>query len=203
MPSPKQLSTLERYVGAIHEILIDQISGVRSGAPRQIVSNRSVFIRMLGQLLYEAPNLHTGKCSVRLVEQKLKNFNTKPCHEHHHGRQKGGLALVQLVDAAVVSGIDPTKDQVRDIALQYCQVHYTTAKENALLRKQQRKCSSEAAYRRSNIVLIDAPDLFTHQGRHPEQWKQAMRDKYQPIIDAIHNPPMPNAPIIELPLVIH
>lgn len=159
-------------------------------------------MRMLGQILYEAPKLHTGMVSLRLIEQKLKDFGTKPCLEHHHSRQKGGQALVRLIDRAIDTNQLPTKDEVRKIALQYCQVHYTTADENAMLRKHQRKCSSEAAYRRSNIQLIEARDLFTHKGRHPEQWKKQMRDKYQPAVDAYNNPTYTEVDV-DLPLVIN
>jgi hypothetical protein len=95
-----------------------------------------IFIRLLGQLLYEAPKLHTGLASVRLIEQKLKDFSSKGCLEHHQSRQKGGSALVDLIDKAIATGKDPTKKQVREIALVHCQVHYTTAYENDQLRIQ-------------------------------------------------------------------
>lgn len=201
MATEQQLKTLDRYVVTIHELLIDQINGLRLGN-RQIESNRTMFVRMFGQLLYEAPKLHTGKVSIRLIEQKLRNFSTKVCHEHHHSRQKGGNALVLLIESAIQKGGYPTVEQVRDIALLHCQVHYTTADENAQLRKHQRRCSSEAAYRRANIVLVDATDLFTQIGRHSKQWKQAMRDKYSPVVD-LYNNPKQTKPIPEMPLVIN
>lgn len=202
MPTKQQLQTLDKYVDAIHELLIDQINGIRARGNRQILTSRTIFIRMLGQILYEAPKLHTGMVSLRLVEQKLADFGTKPCLEHHHSRQKGGSALVHLIDVAVDTGVLPTKQQVREIALQYCQVHYTTAGENAMLRKHQRKCSSEAAYRRSNIQLIEARDLFTHKGRHPDAWKQKMCDKYQPLVDRYNDPTYEEIEV-ERPLVIN
>jgi hypothetical protein len=203
MPTKKQLQTLDKYIDAIHEILIDQIKGLRSNKDRQLTVNRMIFIRLLGQMLYEAPKLHTGLVSIRLVEQKLSNFSIRGCLEHHQSRQKGGSALVDLIDKAVASGTNPTKQQVLDIALVYCQVHYTTAYENDQLRKHQRKCSSEAAYRRANIQLIEARDLFTKKGRHSTEWKEQMRLKYQPIVDAYNNPPVVDVELPEFPIVIN
>jgi hypothetical protein len=203
MPTKKQQQTLDKYVDAIHEILIDQIEGMRAQKHRQLTVNRMIFIRLLGQMLYEAPKLHTGLVSIRLVEQKLKNFGTKGCLEHHQSRQKGGNALVDLIDRAITTGTNPSRQQVRDIALIYCQVHYTTAYENEQLRKHQRKCSSEAAYRRANIQLIEARDLFTKKGRHSEEWKQQMRLKYQPVVDAYNNPSFDDTQLPEFPLVIN
>ncbi len=202
MPSRKQLQTLDKYVDVIHELLLDQLEGLRSSPDRQITKNRVIFVRMLGQMLYEAPKLHTGLVSIRLIEQKLKDFSVRGTVEHHQSRQLGGAALLSLVDRAVISSEDPTKEQVRDIALIYCQVHYTTVEENAALRKHQRRCSSEAAYRRANIQLVEARDLFSKKGRHTEAWKQQMRAKYQPIVDAYNAPVAPAAEIPELPLVI-
>lgn len=203
MATKQQLKTLEKYVDTIYEILIDQVEGLKRSPNRQIVINRRVYVRLLGQILYEAPNLHTGMASIRLVEQKLKDFSVKVCFEHHQSRQKGGEALVALIEHAVATDTCPTKRQVLDIALTHCQVHYTTAEENAHVRKHQRRCSSDAAYRRANIQLVEARDLFTHKGRHSKEWKQAMRDKYQPIVDRYHNPPPPTTPIPEMPLVIN
>lgn len=201
MATEKQLQTLNKYVDAIHEFLIDQINGILTTSDRQVITNKSIFARMLGQMLYEAPKLHTGMVSIRLIEQKLKNFSTKPCMEHHHSRQKGGLVLIDLVDRAVTTGQMPIKQQVYDIVLYYCQVHYTTIEENSMLRKHQRRCSSEASYRRSNIQLIQAPDLFTKRGKHSIIWKQQMHNKYDLIVDAYNNPN--NQPIdIEIPLII-
>jgi len=203
MPTKKQLHTLDKYVDAIHEILLDQITGLRNTTDRQLTVNRMIFVRLLGQMLYEAPKLHTGLVSIRLVEQKLNDFSTKGCLEHHQSRQKGGSALIDLIDRAIATGKNPTKKQVRDIALHYCQVHYTTAYENDLLRKHQRKCSSEAAYRRANIQLIEARDLFTKKGRHSQKWKEQMRHKYQPIVDAYNNPVVDDVLLPELPIVIN
>jgi hypothetical protein len=203
MPTEQQQKTLDKYVDTIHEMLIDQINGMRKTPGRQILTNRQIYVRLFGQMLYEAPKLHTGKVSIRLVEQKLLDFSTKVCHEHHQSRQKGGNALVVLIEDAVASGVMPTKEQVLAVTKLHCQVHYTTAYENAQLRKHQRRCSSEAAYRRANIQLIEARDLFTKQGRHSAEWKQQMRDKYQPIVDAYNNPPPQTVPLPEMPLVIN
>ncbi len=203
MPSRKQLQTLDKYVDVIHELLLDQLEGLRSSPDRQINSNRVIFVRMLGQMLYEAPKLHTGQVSIRLIEQKLADFSIKGTVEHHQSRQRGGTALLSLIDEALITGVDPTKQQVRDIALLYCQVHYTTIQENADLRKHQRRCSSEAAYRRANIVLVEARDLFSKKGRHSQKWKDQMRAKYQPIVDTYNNPVHPDVEIPELPLVIN
>lgn len=203
MPTTQQLQTLDKYVDTIHELLIDQINGLRAGANRELKRNKPIFVRMFGQLLYEAPKLHTGMVSIRLIEQKLNDFGTKVCLEHHHSRQRGGEALVALVEAALQTGVNPSKQQVLDIALIHCQVHYTTAEENEQLRKHQRKCSSEAAYRRANIQLTDARDLFTKKGRHSAEWKQQMRTKYQPIVDRYNNPPQEDSPRPEMPLVIN
>lgn len=203
MPSRKQLQTLDKYVDVIHELLLDQLEGLRSSPDRQVNINRVIFVRMLGQMLYEAPKLHTGQVSIRLIEQKLNDFGSKGTVEHHHSRQLGGAALLALVDQSLITGATPTKDQVRNIALQYCQVHYTTIEENAALRKHQRRCSSEAAYRRANIELVEARDLFSKKGRHSEKWKEQMRAKYQPIVDAYNNPVHPDVDVPELPLVIN
>lgn len=202
MATKQQLKTLERYVDAIHEILIDQISGLRLRQDRTLLDSRSIYVRMLGQILYEAPKLHTGMVSMRLIEQKLNNFSTKPCLEHHHSRQKGGMALIDLIERSIQTNVEPTKDQVRDIALQYCQVHYTTSGENAMLRKHQRNCTSEAAYRRSNIQLMEAPELFRKRGKHPQTWKDAMRDKYGPAVEQYNNPVHEQVEF-DMPLVIH
>jgi len=203
MPTPQQLQTLDKYVDTIHELLIDQINGLRSGAVRELKRNKPIFVRMFGQLLYEAPKLHTGMVSIRLIEQKLKDFSSKGTVEHHHSRQLGGAALLALVDQSLITSTNPTKEQVREIALQYCQVHYTTIEENTALRKHQRRCSSEAAYRRANIQLVEARDLFSKKGRHSEKWKAQMHAKYQPIVDAYNNPVHPDVDIPELPLVIN
>jgi len=202
MATEQQLKTLDKYVDAIHELLIDQIEGIKTNPKRQLLQNRLIFTRMLGQMLYDAPKLHTGMVSVRMVEQKLKNFSAKACQEHHHTRQKGGSALIALVDRAIASGVYPSKDQVRQLALKYCQVHYTTVAENNKLRKHQKHCSSEAAYRRANIQLVHAPDLFTKRGKHAEVWKQEMRDKYQPVVDSYHKP-QPIQQNFEWPDIIH
>lgn len=203
MPTEQQLKTLDKYVDAIHELLIDQTHALRANPERQMSKNRMIFIRMLGQMLYEAPKLHTGKVSIRLIEEKLKDFSAKGCLEHHQSRQKGGSALLGLIDTALATGVDPTKEQVRAIALIHCQVHYTTAYENAQLRKHQRKCSSEAAYRRANIQLVDGRDLFTKKGRHSKTWKAMMKAKYQPIVDAYNNPPAEAKPFPDTMLVIN
>lgn len=204
MATQQQLQTLDKYVNAIHEMLMDQINGVRNApGSRQIKSSRAIYVRMFGQLLYEAPKLHTGLVSIRLVEQKLKDFSSRYCLEHHHSRQRGGDALVALFETAIATGIDPTKKQVRDIALIYCQVHYTTAYENEQLRKHQRKCTSEAAYRRANIQLVEARELFTQKGRHSKEWKQQMREKYGPIVERYNNPVLEEKPLPEMPLVIN
>ncbi len=202
MLSSAQEQALTQYVNVIHELLMDQINGIRSGSFRWYKQNRLIFVRMFGQLLYEAPSIHTGKVSLRLVEQKLKDFSTKPCRDHHHSRQNGGLALVRLIDRAISQGIDPTKHHVRSIALQYCQVHFTTKQENTALRQHQKKCSSDAAYRRCGVVLIDARELFTHKGRHNNQWKESMRKKYQPIVEAAYSTDYPTVEV-DLPPVIN
>lgn len=188
MVTPQQLKTLDKYVDVIYELVLDQINGLRLTPLRQVNVNRSIYVRMIGQALYEAPKLHTGMVSIRLIEQKLLDSSTKACQEHHHSRQKGGAAILKLVDRAITTDIMPTRDDILQLALKYCQVHYTTSKENEMLKKHQRKCSSEAAYRRSNIKLVHAPDLFTQRGKHSVIWKQAMKDKYQSTIDAYHNP---------------
>lgn len=188
MATEKQLKTLDKYIDAIHELLIDQVTGAWCDPIRQMSKNRVIFVRMLGQILYEAPKLHTGMASIRLIEQKLNNFTTKACLEHHHSRQKGGSALLALAERAIETGGLPLRDDVRDIVLKYCQVHYTTIDENSALRKHQRRCSSEAAYRRSNIELVYAPDLFTKRGKHSSIWKESMVKKYAPIVDAYNNP---------------
>lgn len=159
---------------------------------------------MLGQLLYDAPRLHTGKVSIRLIEAKLKDFATRPTVEHHHGRQNGGEALLQLVDRALYMKQELSRIQVAKVVEQYCQVHYTTADENALLRHHQKRCSSEASYRRANVVLIEAAELFTRQGPPSKKWKEEMRLKYQPLVDAYHNPPHVNTTFqILLPHIIN
>lgn len=203
MPTEQQLKTLNRYVDTIYEMLIDQINGINSTSSRQLLTNRHLYVRMFGQMLYDAPKLHTGFASIRLIEQKLKNFSTKACLEHHQSRQKGGNALVALIELAVATGVMPTKQQVLEIMLYHCQVHYTTVYENAQLRKHQRRCSSEAAYRRANIQLVEARDLFSKQGRHSVQWKQEMHAKYQPIVDRYNNPSFPDIQLPEMPLVIN
>lgn len=203
MPTEQQLKTLDKYVDTIHELLTDQISALRANPQRQMSKNRMIFIRMLGQMLYEAPKLHTGMVSIRLIEEKLNNFSSRGCLEHHQSRQKGGSALVDLIDTALATGVDPTKEQVRAIALIYCQVHYTTAYENAQLRKHQRKCSSEAAYRRANIQLVEARDLFTKKGRHSTEWKKQMIAKYSPIVEQYNNPILQDNPLPEMPIVIN
>lgn len=195
--------SLNKYVDVIHELLIDQIKANRNAATRQLTTNRSIFVRLFGQLLYEAPKLRTGLVSIRLVEQKLNDFSAKGCLEHHQSRQKGGTALVDLIDWSLRTGQLPTKAQVRDIALIYCQVHYTTADENKQLRRHQKKCSSEAAYRRANIQLIDASDLFRKQGRHSDTWRQEMKAKYQPIIDNYNNPAPHLTSLPDFPIVIN
>jgi hypothetical protein len=199
----KQLKTLDKYVEAIHELLLDQIEGIRRNPGRHLQTNRTIHIRLFGQMLYEAPKLHTGMVSIRLIEQKLNDFGTKSCLEHHQSRQKGGAALVNLIEQALRTGVDPTKEQVRDIALVHCQVHYTTAYENAQLRKHQRRCSSDAAYRRANIQLIEARELFTKKGRHSIEWKKQMTAKYGPVVDRYNHPIHEDKQLPEMPLVIN
>lgn len=184
-------------------MLINQINGIRSNPQSQGLTNRQIYVRLFGQMLYEAPKLHTGMVSIRLIEEKLKHFSAKACHEHHQSRQKGGEALVGLLERALITGTMPTHQQVLDIALLHCQVHYTTAYENAQLRKHQRRCSSEAAYRRANIQLVEARELFTKRGRHSKEWKLAMQQRYQPIVDEYNNPTKVSLPPSEMPLVIN
>lgn len=203
MPSEKQLQGLNRYVDVIHELLIDQITGIRTTASRQMMSNVGVYVRLFGQMLYEAPKIHSGYVSVRLIEQKLQDFSVHPCHEHFESRQRGGAALVSFVERALRTGKLPSKEEVFDVVYKHCQVHYTTAQENAMLRKHQRKCSSEAAYRRANIRLVEARDLFSHRGRHSDTWKEQMIRKYQPIVDAYNNPPIIDIEIPDYPVVIN
>lgn len=195
MPSQQQLKTIEKYVSVIHELLVDQYNGRLKSPNRAIQNHRPILVRMLGQLLYEAPKIHTGMVSVRLLEQKLQDFKTKPCLEHHHSRQRGGDALVRLVERSVATKTPPTEQQVMDILLVYCQVHYTTTQENATLRKHQRRCMSEAAYRRARIDLVHAPELFAKKGRHTAAWKAAMIEKYQPVLDEYNAPKRQTTPI--------
>lgn len=202
MATEKQLQSLNRYVEVIHELLLDQISGIRTTPTRQMLTNRGVYVRLFGQMLYEAPKIHTGYVSVRLIEQKLHNFSLHPCYEHFESRQKGGSALVTFVERAIRHGALPTKQAVYEVVHKHCQVHYTTAQENAALRKHQRKCSSEAAYRRAGIRLVEARDLFAHKGRHSEQWKAEMREKYQPIVDEYYNPVIADVDV-HYPLVLN
>lgn len=201
MATEQQLQTLDKYIDTIHELLIDQVTGAWCDSVRQVTQNRIIFVRMLGQILYEAPRLHTGMVSIDLVEQKLNDFSIRPCHEHHHSRQKGGAALLALAERAIKTGGLPIREDVRAIVMKHCQVHYTTVDENNLLRKHQRRCSSEAAYRRSSIQLIHAPELFSKRG-HSAKWKREMTAKYQPIVQSYKNPDVQQQDTI-WPEVIH
>lgn len=203
MATQQQLQSLEKYVDVIYELLVDQVTGAALTPVRQLSTNRTTFARMLGQLLYEAPKIFTGLASVRLIEQKLEDFGVKACFEHHQSRQKGGKALLSLVDAAINAHTPISRDDVHSIVLTHCQVHLTTTQENSLLRKHQRKCSSEAAYRRATIELVEARDLFTKKGRHSAEWKQQMTIKYQPIVDEYNNPTIIRAVVPEPPVVIN
>ena len=186
----------------ILEFVQDQINALRLKTDRQITHNRSFFVRMLSQMLYDAPKLHTGMVSIRLLELKLKKFSTKPCPEHHLSRHKGGKQLIAMIDYAVLSGVDPTHDQIKKIVSSHCQVHYTTSSENSALRRHQRTCSSEAAYRRANIRLVRAPDLFRKRGKHTSVWKRQMLEKYSPVVEQFNNPA--HIPIVVyVPVMIH
>lgn len=199
----KQKQSLDKYVDAIYELLHDQLLALRTTQSRQIKKSRPIFARMLGQLLFDAPKLHTGLVSIELVQQKLLDFSTRPVIEHHHGRQNGGEALLSLVDSALSMDRELEIEDVSRVVHQYCEVHYTTASENIALRKQQQLCSSAAAYRRTNIPLIEARDLFTKAGKHTESWKQQMRTKYHPIIDQYFNPVDRSVLPPVMPLVIN
>ena len=43
MPTTQQLQTLDKYVDVIHELLIDQINGIRAYGNRQIIAKRTIF----------------------------------------------------------------------------------------------------------------------------------------------------------------
>jgi hypothetical protein len=197
------ISTLDKYIDIIHELLIDQVTALRNPTTsRMILSSRDVFARMLGQMLFDAPSLHTGKVSLILLQSKLKDFSTKPCAEHHHGRQKGGIALLKLIDNAVASNKLITRSQVKSVVHMYCQVHYTTARENMSLRRHQKRCSSEASYRRAGVILVDAKDLFANKARPSKEWKESMKKKYLPIIQQYKQPKQAALPIF-VPEMIH
>lgn len=181
MATKKQFKTLDKYVDVIQELLVDQIHALREGRPRQLDNNRMLYARMFGQLLYEAPKIFTGQVSVDMVDRKLHDFRVKPCPEHYLSRQRGGEALVNLIAPAILTGIDPPRIIIQNIALTYCAVHYTTPEENARLKHFQKHNHDETAYSRAGIVLIEARDLFTKRG-HSEVWKQQMRSKYSPIV---------------------
>lgn len=183
MITEQQQKALNTHVEAIHQLLIDRIRSIRLDPSRNAKKHRSIYVRMFGQMLYEAPKLHTGMVSVRLIEHKLRDFSYKACPEHHHSRQKGGAAIVALIDKALQTNTYPTVKNVFDLAVKYCQVHYTTDRENTILKKHQKKCSSEAAYRRSNIQLVYAPELFSKRG-HSVQWRKSMTDKYSALIES-------------------
>lgn len=182
MATEKQLQTLDKYVDTIHEILVDQVRGLRKCSDRQVARNRTLYARMLSQVLYEAPKIFTGQVSIMMVDRKLNDFRAKPCPEHYLSRQKGGELLLDLVDASLRSSGDPPKVLVKNIALTYCAVHYTTPEENALLKQYQRIHHDEDAYKRAGIILIEARDLFTKRG-HSTQWKEQMLSKYAPIVE--------------------
>lgn len=182
MATEKQLKTLDRYVDAIHEILIDQVNGLKQSDDRQITKSKILYSRMLGQVLYEAPKLFTGLASINMVDRKLHDFRAKPCPEHYLSRQKGGEALVELIETSILTGLDPPRVMVQGIALTYCAVHYTTPEENAILKRFQRKHHDEAAYTEAGIILVEARDLFTKRG-HSATWKQQMTQKYSPVVE--------------------
>lgn len=182
MATERQLKTLDRYIDTIHEILVDQVRGLREHSNRQLVRNRTLYARMLGQVLYEAPKIFTGQVSINMVDRKLNDFRAKPCPEHYLSRQKGGELLLDLIDTSIITGADPPRLLVQNIALTYCAVHYTTPEENASLKVHQRKHHDEAAYNRAGIILIEARDLFTKRG-HSIAWKHQMRKKYAPIVE--------------------
>lgn len=181
MATEQQLKTLDKYVDVIHELLVDRASKhEQSGL--QVEPYRALYARMLSQFLYEAPKLFTGQVSVDMVDRKLHDFRAKPCPEHYLSRQRGGEALVSLVDTALATGTEPQRIMVQNIAMTYCAVHYTTPEENATLKRFQRQHHDETAYTRAGIILIEARDLFTKRG-HSEQWKEQMRNKYARVVE--------------------
>lgn len=182
MATQKQLQTLDKYVDAIHEMLVDQVNGLLTGSNRQINKSRSLYVRMFGQVLYEAPKLFTGQASIAMVDRKLHDFSAKPCPEHYLSRQRGGEALVDLVHISTLTHQPPSRVLVQNIVLTYCAVHYTTPEENAALKLFQSKHHDEAAYKEAGIVLVEARDLFTKRG-HSAAWKQQMINKYSPIVE--------------------
>lgn len=178
MISAQKQQTLNYYIDVIHEMLSDQKEGLQGSSARQISTHKSLFARLFGQMLYDAPKIHTGLVSETLIKQKLKDFSLKPCPEHHHTRRRGGEMLVNLIDYAIRNDLPIDRKDVEQIVLQHCEVHFTSTEENQALRKHQRTCASEAAYTRAGIKLIHAPDLFCKRGRMTEQWKANMIAKY-------------------------
>lgn len=140
--------------------------------------HKSVLIRTLGQMIYDAPAIHTGMVSIALIERKLASPSTKPSADHHHTRRRGGEALFALIDNCVSGGDVIALDDVIQHLLTFCQVHYTTPEENVALRKHQSKCSSAAAYRRTGVALVYAPEVFSSKGRKSSTWVDDMRAKY-------------------------
>lgn len=145
---------------------------------------KAILTRTFAQMLYEAPSLHTGMVSVNLVLQKLNDFSTKPCAEHHRSRQRGGRAIVALIERSITLQSLPRRMEVADLITNFCQVHYTTVEENTKLRTFQRTHTSESAYAHCGIQLIEAGELFTKRG-HSMKWKDAMVAKYLPIVTAL------------------
>ena len=141
-----------------------------------------MFARTLGQMLYDMPPLFSGYASSEMVRHKLASISTgkavRICKDHHHSRQKGGQALIDLIRTSALSERVPAYDTVCQIVDTYRQVHYVTATENNRLRFHQQLCSSEAAYRRAGVILHDARLLFSNIGRPSKAFVSEMYALY-------------------------
>ena len=179
---------LSKHISVIYELVYDQYHGLlRHRESRMLHQHRSAYARMFGHMLFDVPTTFTGHISIQLLELKLSDFFVRGTPEHFMSRQRGGDVLLDLISRSASDLSPPTYQQVSDIVVEYSHVHYVTKEENGALRLFQQNCSSEAAYNRAGVVLVEAGELFTYRGRKTASWRASMIQKYKPTVDAYYS----------------
>lgn len=135
-------------------------------------AERKAYARMYGQAIYDMPPIRSGYASEKAILAMANNQPSLVCHDHAHGRQRGGNRLVRLLEECAQSNTPLDVNAALHIITEHRMTNYVTKEENQLLRKHQIKCSGPAAYRRAGIRLLYALPLFTSRGRRSSKWKR-------------------------------
>lgn len=158
MLTEKQEAAFDRYVDTAFNLL-------SSYQHTQLTEHdKFVLARLMSQMIYELPKVHSGKASTEAIRKKLSDFSWQPSKDHFHVRSVGGMLLVELLPGSL------SKESIRGILLQHAEVHFVTSEENTKLRPFQRK-NPTTAYEAANIELHNCLDLFSKRGKS-KAWKE-------------------------------